>query len=77
MYFSTYIWSTWLLGNKEYLAFNVISVPVQSNDADGITSLSAGGLSCFQIKIYTRYNIEILYQSILPDPLKLIGIYNE
>lgn len=55
MYFSTYSWSTLLLGNKEFLAFNVISVPVQSNDADGITFLSAEGMSCFQIKTYTRY----------------------
>lgn len=54
MYFSTDSWSALFLGNKEYLTFSVISVPVQSDDADGITSLTAEALSYFQITIYTR-----------------------
>lgn len=45
MYLSTHSWSALLLGNKEHLTFSVNSVPVQSNDTDGITSLTAEGLS--------------------------------
>lgn len=77
MYFSTYRWSVLLLGNKEYLTFSVPSIPVQSNDTDGFTSLTAEGLSYFQITVYTNYSIEILYKSILPNLFKLTLIWNE